>query len=230
MERHMTTIDPQLLGFWGRCIRETSHWSQEALAEAAQVDTRTVQRFEAGKRVSITTQRAIARGLGYEDSNVFEDPKFISTVEDFFARTRKLQKDEFDAKFPDRARVKVERVTSGETLRRLADVSNGLLCHADENISREAKESAAALFDHLTDLLDLDDISFADKLIIDDSLEVALREVEKLGVAVFSGRRDTRIVGENWTDKTPLRFTAGYLFAVPAEQVLTEMLVSRRLS
>jgi transcriptional regulator with XRE-family HTH domain len=226
----MTTIDPRLLGFWDRCIREAAHWSQEALAASAHVDVRTIQRFEPGKRVSVTTQRAIARGLGYEDCNVFEDPKFTSTVEDFFARIRKAQETELAAQFPDRIRVTVERVTAGETLRRLAEISNGLLCNADDALSREAKESAAGLFDHLSDLLDLDDISFTDKLQIDDSLDSALHAIEELEVTVYCGKRDTRIVGENWSDKPPLRFTAGYVVAVPAGKILTEIFAPRRLS
>ena len=30
-----TILDPKLLGFWARCVREAQHLSQEALAEAA---------------------------------------------------------------------------------------------------------------------------------------------------------------------------------------------------
>jgi DNA-binding transcriptional regulator YiaG len=48
-----TILDPKLLGFWARCIRDAQNLSQEALAANASVDIRTVQRFEAGQPVSI---------------------------------------------------------------------------------------------------------------------------------------------------------------------------------
>lgn len=35
-------LDPKLLGFWVRCIRETQHMSQDALAELSGVDIRTI--------------------------------------------------------------------------------------------------------------------------------------------------------------------------------------------
>jgi hypothetical protein len=43
-----TLLDPKILGFWSRCVREAQHLSQEALAANASVNTRTIQRFEAG--------------------------------------------------------------------------------------------------------------------------------------------------------------------------------------
>jgi transcriptional regulator with XRE-family HTH domain len=59
-------LDPSILAWWTRAIREASQWSQEALAEASGVDVRTIQRVEAGRRTDITTRRALARGLGYD--------------------------------------------------------------------------------------------------------------------------------------------------------------------
>jgi hypothetical protein len=38
------------------------------------------------------------------------------------------------------------------------------------------------------------------------------------------------MVGANWTDKTPIPITIGYLTVVPVEKVMTEMMVPRRLS
>jgi transcriptional regulator with XRE-family HTH domain len=50
--------DPKFIGFWTKAIRETSHWSQEALAASSGLDVRTIQRIEAGNSTSITTRRA----------------------------------------------------------------------------------------------------------------------------------------------------------------------------
>ncbi|WSH31080.1 helix-turn-helix transcriptional regulator (plasmid) [Rhizobium beringeri] len=72
-----TLLDPKQLGFWIKCVREGQKWSQEALAAAAGVDVRTVQRVEAGAKASVITRRAIARGLGYDNPDVFDDPTFV---------------------------------------------------------------------------------------------------------------------------------------------------------
>jgi len=77
------SLPPNILGFWTRCIRTTMHWSQEALAASANLTPRTIQRIEAGEQSSITTRRSLARGLGYENPDIFEDPEFIVTVLNF---------------------------------------------------------------------------------------------------------------------------------------------------
>jgi DNA-binding XRE family transcriptional regulator len=41
-------LDPKILGFWTRCLRETQHMSQDALAASSGLDVRTIQRIEAG--------------------------------------------------------------------------------------------------------------------------------------------------------------------------------------
>ena len=82
---------------------------------------------------------------------------------------------------------------------------------ADDEISREAREIAANLFDFIRDLLDVnDDVSYSDKLKLNDSLEAMLRELEGLGTAVYSAFRHVRITSKSWTDKTPLPLTVGY--------------------
>jgi transcriptional regulator with XRE-family HTH domain len=115
-ETPMTTLEPALLGFWTKCIREASHWSQEAVAASAGLDVRTIQRVEAGKPVSITTRRALARGLGYENHDVFQDLKFIASVHGLLTDLQNGKRADFQAQFPDHIHVPVTRVTSGEAL------------------------------------------------------------------------------------------------------------------
>lgn len=225
------TKDPKFLAFWTKCIRETSHWSQEALAAAAGLDVRTIQRIEAGHPVSITTRRALARGLGYDNPNVFEDIEFIRGVHALFDGLRKVQDEEVQNQFPDHMRVSVARVTSGEGLARIPYEANAYLFHADEAITDEAKEVAASTFDFLRDLGDLgDDGSFSEKLRYQSSLSQLLEQLEALGAACYSAFRATKIVGATWTDKTPVPMTIAYLTVVPVEKVLTDMMVPRRLS
>lgn len=223
--------DPKFLAFWTRCIRETSHWSQEALAVASGLDVRTIQRIEAGHPISITTRRALARGLGYDNPDVFDDPEFIKGVHALFDGLRKVQDEEVQKQFPDHIRVDVARVGSGEALARVAYDASAYLFHADEAISGEAKEVAASIFDFLRDLGDLgDDGSFSDRLGYQRSLEDLLKQLESQGAACYGAFRSTKMVGANWVDKTPMPMTIGYLTIVPAEKMLTEMMVPRRLS
>jgi transcriptional regulator with XRE-family HTH domain len=83
MKTAQTLLDPQILGFWIRCIRETQHMSQEAVGASSGLDVRTIQRIEAGNPVSITTRRCLARGLGYENPDIFDDPEFAKNVLSF---------------------------------------------------------------------------------------------------------------------------------------------------
>jgi len=223
--------DPKFLGFWTRCLRDASRWSQEALAASSGLDVRTIQRIEAGKPVSITTRRALARGLGYDNPDVFEDPAFIKGVHEMFDGLRTVQDEEIQKQFPDYIRVSIRRVTSGEDFAQLAYNSNGYLFHADATISPSAKEVAASVFDYLRDLGDIcDDLSFSDKLGFHRELDTLLSELERLSCACYVASRATKIVGANWSDKTPLPFTVGYLTVVPATKALSEIWVPRRLS
>jgi transcriptional regulator with XRE-family HTH domain len=227
MTKRTTLLEPKLLGFWVRCIREAQHMSQDALAAVSGVDIRTIQRMEAGNVVSITTRRCIARGLGYENADAFDDPKFGLEVHQVLEA---IQQKAFERQYPDRIRVKVERVLNGESLGRFADTSNAVSLNADDNLSIEAKRTAAAMFDYLRELLDVgNDASFTEKLSSNQELETMLRELEGLGAAVYSAIRSTKITGDNWMNKTPIPLTIGYLTAVPKERIIEDVLVSRRL-
>jgi transcriptional regulator with XRE-family HTH domain len=87
------TLDPKVIGFWTRCLRVSSKWSQDALAVASNLDIRTIQRIEAGQSVNVTTRRALARGLGYQDNAIFDTPEFIENVQKIItgAQTEQLK-------------------------------------------------------------------------------------------------------------------------------------------
>src|SRR5450631_1197689 len=83
-DMNLTILDPKLLGFWAKCVRETQHLSQDALAVNAGVTIRTVQRFEAGQALNVTSRRALAKALGYDNPDVFDDLKFIEGGAEIF--------------------------------------------------------------------------------------------------------------------------------------------------
>jgi transcriptional regulator with XRE-family HTH domain len=227
----MTSLDPKLLGLWTRCIRDASYWSQEAVAASAGLDVRTIQRIEAGKPASITTRRALAKGLGYENHDIFQDPTFITTVHRLLSDLQKLKHEEIEVQFPDHIQLPVTRVTSGETLGQLANSSEATLLHADEMLLPEAKELAASLFDYLRDIVDIsDDASFSDQLAYNKEMHGMLQKLEGLGTSVYSAVRATKMTGAFWADKTPMPIRIGYLAIVPSDRALTDIMVSRRLS
>lgn len=56
-------MDPKIVGKNIRQHREERHWTQEELAMAAGVDTRTIQRAESGQNLALETLRAIANAF-----------------------------------------------------------------------------------------------------------------------------------------------------------------------
>lgn len=222
-------LDPKLLGFWVRCIRETQHMSQDALAKSSGVDIRTIQRMEAGNPVSVTTRRCLARGLGYDNHDIFDDPQFAMTVHSVLEGAQSINREAIEKQHPDHVRVQVERVKNGETLGRFADAANAMSLNADDELSLEAKQAAATLFDYVRDLIDVgNDASFSDKLAYSQDLETLLRELEGLGTAVYSAFRSMKMTNDTWADKTPIPMKIDYLTVVPVQRILTDMLVPRR--
>lgn len=151
-----TLIDPKMLGFWARCVRDAQHLSQEALAANASVDIRTVQRFEAGKTVNITSRRALAKALGYDNPDVFDDPKFAEEVLKFFDGLKAIQQKSLDDQHPDSVRVNAQALASGRKAMRFADVVDAMSFVIDDGLSDAAKEVAAGFCDYVQELMDLD--------------------------------------------------------------------------
>lgn len=224
-------LDPKILGFWVKCIRETSHWSQEAVAANTGLDVRTVQRVEAGKPASITTRRALARGLGYDNPDIFDSPDFIASVYKILGDLNGTSAETMERQFPDHMRLPTQRITSGDALGRLTDISNGLVLHMEDDLGQDAKETAASLFDYLQDMQDIRDlVSFTDKLSYNKEIGAMLTALEANGAIAYSAVRRTKIVGHNWVDKTPMPFTAVYITVVPLGRDFKEIMVPRRLS
>lgn len=225
------TLSPKILGFWTRCIRVASKMSQEALAESSNLNIRTIQRIESGEPVNITTRRCLAKGLGYDDQNVFDDPKFIANIFDILNSVQKHNEEEQKKQHPEHMSVKAAQIETGDALLALTQGSSAYVFHADETISDDAQRAAASIFDYLQDLDGiLDDVPFSQQLNCAKELREMLGELKNHGAILYTATRQTKIVGENWMDKTPMSWTIRYLTAVPADKKIDELMVPKRIS
>lgn len=231
METNTAMLPTAMLGFWVKCVRKSMNWSQEAVAEASGVTVRTVQRIEAGEPSSVSTRRSLARGLGYDNHGIFDTPDFAMSVHKILSEIGGANQEAMEKQFPDRITLPAERIKGGDALGRIADISNGLVLHMDDEISQGAKETAAALFDYLRDLSDIrDDLSFTDKLSYSQEMGTMFGDLEANGATAYSAVRKAQFVGNNWPDKTPMAMTIVYVTVVPIGKSMTEMTVPRRLS
>lgn len=224
-------LAPALLGFWTRCIRDTMHWSQDALAEASGLTCRTIQRIEAGGRTSLTTRRSLARGLGYSNPDIFDDPDFAVTLEGLMQSKTTDSIAALKNQYPDHQSVPVEKVENGDILMRLVEQSNAYLFHCDDELELSIKEKSATLFDYLRDVGDIaGDVSFSEKLEYGKEVDDMVREITSHSAQIYWATRSQRIVGENWTNKTPITITTGYVTIINAEKQIKHIMVPKRLS
>ncbi len=228
MTAETLSLSPDLLAIWVKILRESINWSQEALAEAAGVNVRTVQRVENGEPSNATTRRCLARGFGYDDYDIFEDPAFAENVRGILSSAQKVNQQAFEQQFPDHTPVKVRPVTGGADLAALVDQAAATLLHCDDAAPRPAQEIAAGMFDLMRALVDVwDYIPFTERLTYKDELGRLQKEIEGFDLMLYSGLRHTKIVGANWVDKTPHPMTIGYVTSVPKEKVIEQMMVPK---
>jgi transcriptional regulator with XRE-family HTH domain len=221
-------LDPKILGFWSRCVREAQHLSQEALAANASINIRTVQRFEAGQPINVTSRRAVAKALGYDNPDIFDDPKFIENVLRFFDGLKETQQKNLDDQHPDLVQVDAQAVTSGGQAASFADKVNAVSFTIDEALSDQAKELAASFCDYVQDLMDVDDFPLSSRLSFAKELDGMLNELREQGASIYSTTRDRKFRGADWGDKPSWEMTVGYLVVVPADRQLTQLYIPRR--
>lgn len=222
-----TTLPPALLGFWTRCLRSTQHWSQEALATAAGLTTRTIQRIEAGEPSTITTRRSLARALGYDDPDVFEHPAFAGNVRQFIETAQDQQ---LAADYPDHMALPAQPATTGAALVGLIGTAQSFVFDCAADVAADVKEEAASFFDLIQDYADIwGELSHCDRHQAASELERAVAELREQGVSAYSATRRASIVGTFWQDKTPLPIAIGYLTLLPVGRSIAQLMVPKAL-
>ena len=226
MMTNSDVLSPKTLGFWIKLIRNASNLSQDALAVASGLTVRTVQRVEAGGRVNLQTRRSLARGLGYEDPGVFEDPAFIETINNTLAEQAPIAGHAQEALHPDHIKLAVTATTSGAHLAALISGADATVFKCDQNIDEKAEREAAVLFDDLRDWGDIwSSLTFTQRLDAQHSFDTALATLTELGLRGYQGRRDAYLKGAEGAKAIP--FSIAYLVLVPAEIALERLLVPK---
>lgn len=219
-------LPPKTLGFWIKLIRNSSNLSQDALAVAAGLTVRTVQRVEAGGRASPQTRRSLARGLGYEDAGVFEDPWFIEAVNNILAEQAAIAGRAQKSLHPAHIRLAVTATTNGADLAGLIGGADAYVFKCDENAGEDAQRVAAALFDDLRDWGDIwSSLDFSQRLDAQQGFGAALATLAELDLHGYQGRREAYLKGAGSTKAIP--FSIAYLVLVPADTVLEHLLAPK---
>jgi transcriptional regulator with XRE-family HTH domain len=222
-------VPPKMLGVWVRILRHASQLSQDALAVASGLTVRTVQRVEAGERASVTTRRCLARGLGYDNLDIFDDPNFVSTVTHLFTSLHAAQVAE-KGRYADHIKLAVEPVSTGTAFAALIGQIDAWVVHCDEAASPEAQQEAATLFDLGQDYGDIwQEISHSARVDAQSTFGDALESLYRRGMRVYQAKRPTQLLGPPGGTKTPVRFVIGYVTVVSEDQELSHILVPKQM-
>ncbi len=220
-------LPPTVLALWTRTLRLASNLSQDALAEAAGLTTRTIQRVESGQRTSLTTRRSLARGLGYDNPGIFDDPEFAGTVTLLLESIKANQIKAEEARYPNHIKVAVFPTENGAVLGSLVDGADAWTFHCDEKASPEGQTEAAILFDHLQDYGDIwSELQPSGRLEAQSIFTGLLADVARHGLQAFYGRRVIHLAATE--DRTPFPFTIAYMAIVPIERELSYIVVPKR--
>ena len=220
MDPLTTTSPPRQLtaaevGFCVRQFRELRRWSQEQLAEIADLNVRTVQRVEQGDSASFDTRRALARAFDFDDIDALNKPFSFPTPEELQAA-----KETFDR---EHVTVAVAPLMTGRQLAGLVATCEMDLSEPAFALPREAAEEFAALVDYYRDYRDCAKLhSEVQKLEVHDDLQRHIDALRALGVSLCHGTRKVR-VGLAAANSEPLIATVLYVVAVRLGQELTEI-------
>jgi hypothetical protein len=187
-----------------------------------------VQRFEAGKTVNLTSRRALAKALGYDNPDVFDDPKFAEEVLKFFDGLKAIQQKSLDDQHPDSVRVKAQALGSGAEAMRFADAVSAMSSDIYDGLPDAAKEVAARFCDYLQELMDLDDFPISGRLGIAKELDDLLQDLREKGAHAYFATRDRKFRGPDWGDKPSRDVTVGFLVIVPTDRQLKELYIPRK--
>lgn len=181
-KRRMTSVEVAAAIKAGR---EHLNWSQEALAAAANVAPRTLQRAEAGEAGDDTLRR-VAKALGVPE-DFFVREHVVHTAEDIEAAKKEL----LDKNWL----VPAKWIASGHQLLEFLDGLQAWQYSHDDDISGEAQGDMGTLFDYIADMVQLSglaDMTPSMRLETGNEVTALVSAVERHGLKIFVGAHDVR--------------------------------------
>jgi len=178
-----------------RMFRQARGIKQAALAAAAGVVGRTMERLEAGNAVSAETYRRVAVELGL-DGGAFTDERYISSPEEAIERVER-RLDEIE-----RTHVRVPVTRAADPRQILELLTPAALMFDDSEIKAEHLEVSVELKQQLLDWRDIaSDLDEPGKLNAAKETLDAIRRLETLGYVVKVGITESypAFGGSTWT-------------------------------
>ena len=169
-----------------RAEREKRNWTQEHLAEVADISARTIQRFETDGSHSPETLRAVAAAFDVD-------------CQDLLKRAQELSKEPAGELDPFVV-VQLGRCYTGKAL------LDGLRsCHAHhtdypDNLTQEQAVAVGSLFDFVSEYNDLqEDASPSQQIGYQQEMTAKINELDEMGLAVFCGAYRKKFTVANGT-------------------------------
>ena len=206
-----------------RDFREMRGWSQDTLSAISKVSLRTIQRVENGEPSSGDTRRALALAFELGDADVFNKPWAIPSPEELKAAEEQFKR--------EHVTLPANIASSGQELVRLIEEADMNSSSSAVELEGAAAEAFAGLVDYLRDYSDCADcMSETEKLKVFAEVREYLDTLRAAGFSVTYARRNTKLVSQNWADKTPWPVTIVYLVVHPTGHEPKMIVVSRKVS
>jgi transcriptional regulator with XRE-family HTH domain len=178
-------ITPAELAEFVKTWRRKHMWSQAALAEAAKVDERTIQRVENGEPSNFQTRRALARAFQCDDIDFFNKPMpfpHLETLKGYWAELDKTS-----------VNVPITRIRDARTLRTMSEGANSIAPMELGEPSLEAQKAFASIVDNLQDYNELrHNYSMNQRLDFDRGIDALLNTIVDAGAAIGAGLGHTK--------------------------------------
>lgn len=201
-----------------KVLRQASEWTQETLAELSGLTVRTIQRVERGDPSSLDTRRALARGFGSDDLDVFNNPWPMLDPAKLKAQSEELERT-----------TVVVHLTRGERssgIRKMVEGAESSVCEELGTVTQEAREAFAYLVDNLRDYNDVRDCySEHDKLGFDESLQSFLDTIAEQKAAVGVGVRRVKVRFK--PDGEPVSWCNVYFVLAPVDGLPSQVRVPK---
>lgn len=221
-------LPPKIFALLIRTLRVASDLSQDALAEASCVSERTIQRVESNGRANRMTRRSLARGFGYDNHDIFDDPTFIATANDALAEIFAQRAKEEEAKYPDHIKLAVEAVSSGAQIAGLIDRCDAWVYNCDDKAGIVAKNASAVLFDNIQDYGDIwKELPPSARFEAGDAFTEMLADIASHGLCTYQAFCSGYLAPVR-ANQAAVSFNTGYLLVVPTGQEPSHILVPKR--